>query len=142
MSPKVAPVSSPAVIDGSSTRSESISSARPEDPIDFGLVRTCTRGEPCFLVWQLQWSFGQRRLSRAATPGGLRACRPVEHGRAWRAAHACLPEQPPLLIWRTNGWQIAADPVQLPANARDPSPGTGPGMAVGPHVVKWEPGLT
>src|SRR5262245_51949303 len=49
------------------------------------------------------------------------------------------PSNPRLLIWRTNGWQIATDPLQLPANARDHSPGIGPGMTFGLQLVKWQP---
>jgi len=49
------------------------------------------------------------------------------------------PSNPRLLIWRRDGWQIAADPLQLPTNARDHSPGIGPGMTFGLQLVKWQP---
>ena len=49
------------------------------------------------------------------------------------------PSNPRLLIWRTNGWQVAADPLQLPTNAKDHAPGIGPGMIFGLQLLKWQP---
>jgi hypothetical protein len=51
------------------------------------------------------------------------------------------PSDPRLLIWRANGWQVAADPLQLPKNASDHRPGIGPGMTFGLQLVKWQPGV-
>jgi len=51
------------------------------------------------------------------------------------------PSDPRLLIWRTSGWQVAADPLQLPTNAKDRPPGIGPGMTFGLQLVKWQSGV-
>jgi hypothetical protein len=51
------------------------------------------------------------------------------------------PSDPRLLIWRTSGWQVAADPLQLPTNAKDRRPGIGPGMIFGLQLLKWQSGV-
>jgi hypothetical protein len=51
------------------------------------------------------------------------------------------PSNPGLLIWRAGGWLVAADPLELPRNARDHRPGIGPGMTFGLQLLKWQPGV-
>jgi len=49
------------------------------------------------------------------------------------------PTDPRLVIWRSNAWQVAADPLQLSTNRKGLQPGIGPGMIFGLQLVKWQP---
>ncbi len=82
--------------------------------------------------------------------GGSAASTPLQvfvlAGQSNMAGHGqplsfASPTDARLLVWRETAWQVAADPLEPPANPPRDDEGIGPGMTFGLQLLKREPSV-